>query len=78
MSARGTVKWFNAEKGYGFIAQDDGGPDVFVHHTAIMVTGYRALEEGGRVEFQIGQGQKGPQAEQVRALGRHEESLLQG
>ena len=73
---RGTVKWFNGEKGYGFIAQDDGGPDVFVHYSAIMVTGFRALNEGGRVEFEVFQGQKGPQAEQVRALGVHEDDPL--
>jgi cold shock protein len=74
---RGTVKWYNADKGYGFIAQDAGGADVFVHHTAIMVTGYRSLEEGARVEFQVFQGQKGPQAEQVRGLGAHEEEPIQ-
>lgn len=61
--AQGTVKWFNAEKGYGFIAVD-GGADVFVHYSAIQMDGYRTLEEGQRVEFEISQGQKGPQ-------GRH-------
>ncbi|MEU4114279.1 cold-shock protein [Kitasatospora sp. NPDC028055] len=66
--ATGTVKWFNAEKGYGFIAQDDGGPDVFVHFSAIQGTGYRSLEENQAVEFEITQGQKGPQAEQVRTF----------
>ena len=66
--AQGAVKWFNAEKGYGFIAQDDGGADVFVHYSAIDVQGYRTLEEGQRVEFEITQGDKGPQAEQVRPL----------
>ncbi len=66
--AHGAVKWFNAEKGYGFIAQDDGGADVFVHYSAIDVQGYRTLEEGQRVEFEITQGQKGPQAEHVRPL----------
>ncbi|HEY3437762.1 MAG TPA: cold-shock protein, partial [Actinotalea sp.] len=65
--AQGTVKWFNAEKGFGFITQADGGPDVFVHFSAIQADGYRALEEGQEVEFQVGQGAKGPQAEQVRA-----------
>ena len=63
---QGTVKWFNAEKGYGFIAVD-GGPDVFVHYSAIQKEGYRTLEEGERVEFEVTQGQKGPQADQVRA-----------
>ncbi|HYN65226.1 MAG TPA: cold-shock protein [Candidatus Limnocylindrales bacterium] len=66
--AQGTVKWFSAEKGYGFIAQDGGGPDVFVHFSAIQGSGYRALEENQRVEFEVTQGQKGPQADQVRAL----------
>jgi CspA family cold shock protein len=65
--AQGTVKWFNAEKGYGFIAVD-GGPDVFVHYSAIQSEGYRSLEEGQRVEFEVTQGQKGPQADQVRTL----------
>src|SRR5262249_625986 len=62
---QGTVKGFNADKGYGFIAVD-GGRDVFVHHTAIMMDGYRSLEEGQRVEFDITQGERGPQAESVR------------
>jgi CspA family cold shock protein len=62
---QGTVKWFNAEKGYGFIAVD-GGPDVFVHYSAIQKEGYRSLDEGERVEFEVTQGQKGPQADQVR------------
>jgi cold shock protein len=66
--AQGTVKWFNAEKGYGFIAVDDGSADVFVHFSAIQGSGYRSLDEGQRVEFEVTQGQKGPQAEQVRAL----------
>ena len=66
--AQGTVKWFSAEKGYGFIAQDGGGPDVFVHFSAIAGSGYRSLEENQRVEFEVTQGQKGPQAEQVRAV----------
>ncbi len=66
--AQGTVKWFNAEKGYGFIAQDGGGADVFVHHSAIQTQGYRSLEENQRVEFDVTQGQKGPQAEQVQPL----------
>jgi cold shock protein len=66
--ATGTVKWFNGEKGYGFIAQDGGGPDVFVHFSAIEGSGYRNLEENQAVEFEITQGPKGPQAEQVRAV----------
>ncbi|MDP9407819.1 MAG: cold-shock protein [Actinomycetota bacterium] len=65
--AQGTVKWFNAEKGYGFIAVD-GGQDVFVHYSAIVADGYRSLEEGQRVEFEVTQGQKGPQADQVRPV----------
>lgn len=64
--ALGTVKWFNAEKGYGFITVDSTGDDVFVHWSAIQMDGYRALEEGQRVEFEIGEGQKGQQAESVR------------
>lgn len=63
--AQGTVKWFNAEKGYGFITAEGGGPDVFVHWSAIQMDGYRSLDEGQHVEFELGQGQKGPQAEQV-------------
>ncbi len=66
--AQGAVKWFNAEKGYGFIAQDDGGPDVFVHFSAILADGYKSLDEGQKVEFDVTQGQKGPQAENVRPL----------
>jgi CspA family cold shock protein len=65
--AQGTVKWFNADKGFGFIAQD-GGPDVFVHFTAIDSTGYRTLDEGQRVEFTTTQSEKGLQAENVRAV----------
>jgi len=60
----GTVKWFNSGKGYGFIARE-GGPDVFVHFTAISAEGFRTLEEGQKVEFTIEQGQKGPQASNV-------------
>ena len=66
--AQGTVKWFNADKGHGFIAPDGGTPDVFVHHSAIKAAGFRSLQENQRVEFTAGQGQKGPQAEQVRPL----------
>jgi cold shock protein len=66
--AQGTVKWFNADKGFGFITVDGGGADVFVHFSAIQTSGYRTLEENQRVEFEIAQGQKGPQAEQVRPI----------
>ena len=65
--AQGTVKWFNSEKGYGFIAVD-GGQDVFVHFTAIDMDGYKTLDDGARVEFEIAQGQKGPQAEKVHLI----------
>ncbi len=65
---QGTVKWFNAEKGYGFIAVDGGGSVVFVHYSNIQASGYRSLEENQRVEFEVTQGQKGPQAESVRVL----------
>lgn len=64
--ATGTVKWFNAEKGYGFIAPDDNTADVFVHYSAISTSGYRSLEENQKVEFDLAQGPKGPQAENVR------------
>ena len=64
--ATGVVKWFNAEKGYGFITVDEGGQDVFVHFSAIEMTGYRSLAEGQHVEFEVGSGDKGPQAEAVR------------
>ena len=67
--ATGTVKWFNPEKGFGFIVQDDGGPDVFVHFSGITGTGYRNLEENQKVEFDVTQGQKGPQASNVRPIG---------
>ena len=65
--AQGTVKWFNADKGFGFIAQEGGGDDVFVHFSAIQMQGYKSLEENQRVEFEVTQGPKGPQAENVRA-----------
>jgi cold shock protein len=66
--AQGTVKWFNGEKGFGFISQDEGGPDVFVHFSAIQSSGYRSLDENQRVEFEVTQGPKGAQAENVRPL----------
>ncbi|BBG03405.1 MULTISPECIES: cold-shock protein [Pseudonocardia] len=62
---QGTVKWFNAEKGYGFITPDGGGQDLFVHFSAIQSSGYRSLDEGQAVTFEVTQGQKGPQADQV-------------
>ena len=65
--ATGTVKWFNAEKGFGFISQADGA-DVFVHHSAIQMSGYRTLDEGQMVEFEVQQGPKGLQAANVRAI----------
>ena len=65
--ANGTVKWFNAEKGFGFITVE-GGQDVFVHYSNIDMTGFRVLEEGQAVEFTVGAGQKGPQAESVRVI----------
>jgi len=64
----GTVKWFNAEKGYGFITPDDGSQDLFAHYTAIESTGYRSLDEGQRVEFEVAQGPKGPQAGSIKAV----------
>jgi CspA family cold shock protein len=66
--AEGSVKWFNGEKGYGFIAVD-GGQDVFVHYSAIQTEGFRTLEQDQRVEFEITQGEKGPQADAVRIIG---------
>lgn len=66
--AQGTVKWFSSEKGFGFIAPADGGADVFVHYSAIETQGYRSLDEGQAVEFEVTQGQKGLQAANVRAI----------
>jgi CspA family cold shock protein len=63
--AQGTVKWFNKDKGYGFITPDDGGDDLFVHYSAIQGSGFRSLEEGEKVTYEVGQGQKGPQAQNV-------------
>jgi CspA family cold shock protein len=65
---QGSVKWFNSEKGFGFLAPDGGGPDVFVHYSAIQSDGYRSLNEEQRVEFDITEGQKGPQAANVRPV----------
>ena len=65
--AQGKVKWFNGQKGYGFITTDEG-QDVFVHYSAIDGTGYKSLDEGDRVEFEVSQGQKGPQADAVRKI----------
>ena len=61
----GTVKWFNASKGYGFITQDDGGKDLFVHHSEVKVSGYATLDEGQKVDYEVGEGQKGPCATNV-------------
>ncbi|WLD65851.1 MULTISPECIES: transcription antiterminator/RNA stability regulator CspE [Pseudomonas] len=66
--ATGIVKWFNGEKGFGFITPDDGSPDLFVHFSAIQTDGYRSLEENQKVEFEVTQGPRGPQAANVRAL----------
>jgi cold shock protein len=66
--AQGTVKWFNADRGYGFISPDDGTADVFVHHSAIEANGYRSLQDSQRVEYTVTQGPKGPQAEQVHPI----------
>ncbi|HLW49185.1 MAG TPA: cold-shock protein [bacterium] len=67
--ATGTVKWFNSEKGYGFITPEEGGKDLFVHFSAIQADGYKTLNEGQKVEYEATQGQKGPQASNVRVIG---------
>jgi cold shock protein len=66
--AQGTVKWFNSEKGFGFIAPNDGGPDVFVHYSSIDSSGFRTLDENQAVDYEVTQGPKGPQASGVRPL----------
>ena len=66
--AQGTVKWFNDAKGFGFITPSDGGKDLFAHHTEIQATGFKSLQEGQQVEFDVTQGQKGPAASKIRAI----------
>ena len=66
--ATGTVKWFSTEKGFGFITPEDGGADVFAHYSAIESNGYKSLDEGQKVEYEVAQGPKGPQAERIQLL----------
>lgn len=66
--ATGTVKWFNDDKGYGFITPDDGGADLFVHYSAIQIEGFKSLKEGQKVQYDVGQGRKGPAAENVTGV----------
>jgi CspA family cold shock protein len=67
--ATGTVKWFNDDKGYGFITPENGGKDVFVHHSAISGSGFKSLSEGAKVEYEVEEGPKGPQAREVSVVG---------
>ena len=69
MRTRGTVKWFNDSKGFGFVTPEDGSKDCFVHHSAIQAEGFKSLSEGAQVEFDVVEGQKGPAAENVAAIG---------
>jgi CspA family cold shock protein len=66
--ATGTVKWFNATKGFGFITPDDGGKDLFAHHSSIQMSGYKSLQDGQKVSFDVTQGQKGPAAANIKPL----------
>jgi CspA family cold shock protein len=70
MRTKGTVKWFNPDKGFGFITPEGGAKDCFVHHSAIQGSGYKSLDEGEQVEFDVVQGQKGPAAENVSRIGQ--------